>query len=852
MDVSALVRSFAKPSTSFSSHQHELMAKLCEVFKAYLKLDMIAFTTRYLDEPLIFFYSADATPVTTKDVFLKMAGDLKVRRKGRTLSEFLVQRCFGLSGDGVCKVLLTEAMPMADKTSWTHTQAYRDLVVCPRSLGHRSIVVHHFSWGRGVHSACWRQTRQLFQARAMDGGFAGTAPAGLAELLTWLTTSPCANHDAHNSLKWACLEVNANKTVLRGLFVSIESVRNGFSLLMKNVRAWLYEVVEYEDQPLFPHQVLWTLLAVDTNIAEIAEDLQLRYQGGKLKVAEKWRGDAATYDSIELVLTHIWAFRKYSDSRWLSMGPSTRCLLAAQICGTREFIEWILLKPSNSRFYLGGFLDYFTKDVARLVAVVGTSSFPADAALANLMDDPRLAMNVDSLEADVMQEVSYAHSLPAAIWELLASRCMWDGFSLRHAGMSSSLTSASFVFWRLRYVRALPWTLVRGDVDKNLDDLMHGSKPSEETSAKIWQLLKISYPRAEIKAALRLMGNASFSTEVVEKGHSFASNIMKRHREYGEESLRCRSMVASVRPLVELDHVAKHVMRAEMQLERLARRRPQNFTGRQLYLQQLSALAGHWAKSGKRVAKDISKTLVRQHGAAWRNMSLDRRHALEARAADARLAVEAEIESKRAKINQEVLVLRARQTEAAVRGLPPLQMSSARWGQEQLLEVGQLFESNTFSKSKVAELRRQCRAAIGPPPREVKAYIASMRVAADHPQTPRPPWLGLVCRQRAFFGQCVFKFVDDDDDAVYVRPTFIRQSPFVVGFVKLACKHTLGDCCINHSTQRSDAMRHKPDRSCQNAPHQSISELDNCMMRVRARHMLIEWLLPPMSDQGVA
>jgi hypothetical protein len=56
------------------------MAKVCEVFKAYLKLDMIAFTTRYLDEPLIFFYSADATPVTTKDVFLKMAGDLKVRR----------------------------------------------------------------------------------------------------------------------------------------------------------------------------------------------------------------------------------------------------------------------------------------------------------------------------------------------------------------------------------------------------------------------------------------------------------------------------------------------------------------------------------------------------------------------------------------------------------------------------------------------------------------------------------------------------------------------------------------------------------------------------------------------------
>ena len=110
--------------------------------------------------------------------------------------------------------------------------------------------------------------------------------------------------------------------------------------------------------------------------------------------------------------------------------------------------------------------------------------------------------------------------------------------------MSASLASAGFVFWRLRHVRALPWTMVRGDVDKNLDDLLRSSKPTEETSGKIWHLLKLSYTRAKINAALRLLGSASFSSEAVEQGHSFASQIMRRHREYGEESLRCRSMVA--------------------------------------------------------------------------------------------------------------------------------------------------------------------------------------------------------------------------------------------------------------------------------------------------------------------
>ena len=84
------------------------------------------------------------------------------------------------------------------------------------------------------------------------------------------------------------------------------------------------------------------------------------------------------------------------------------------------------------------------------------------------------------------------------------------------------------------------------------------------------------------------------------------------------------------------------------------------------------------------------------------------------------------------------------------------------------------------------------------------------------------------------------------------RRTICYQHTKQDAALAFTCKHTLGDCCINHSTQKNDAMRHKPDRSCQNAPHQSISELDNCMMRVRAKHMVIEWLLPPMSDQGVA
>ena len=80
--------------------------------------------------------------------------------------------------------------------------------------------------------------------------------------------------------------------------------------------------------------------------------------------------------------------------------------------------------------------------------------------------------------------------------------------------------------------------------------------------------------------------------------------------------------------------------------------------------------------------------------------------------------------------------------------------------------------------------------------------------------------MGLVCRQRAFFGQWVFQFVDDDDDAVYVRPTFVRQSPFVVGFVKLAkfgvrgLQAGVGETFAAHLAEWSHVFRIECDTFC--------------------------------------
>ena len=110
-------------------------------------------------------------------------------------------------------------------------------------------------------------------------------------------------------------------------------------------------------------------------------------------------------------------------------------------------------------------------------------------------------MTISQLEEDVLLEVAYVRNVPWALWDLLGRRARWDAAGLRHAAISCALTSASFVTWRLQYLHELPWTLTRGDIPKNLEDLASKARPEDETAAKVWDLLRVGYPNDDIVRA---------------------------------------------------------------------------------------------------------------------------------------------------------------------------------------------------------------------------------------------------------------------------------------------------------------------------------------------------------------
>ena len=82
---------FVKVGNSIRGDER-LLHQLVEVVKDHLRQKVYAFLQRAKDEPVLFSYSADATPLKVASTSVHSSGSGQVVRKGRDLVELLLQR----------------------------------------------------------------------------------------------------------------------------------------------------------------------------------------------------------------------------------------------------------------------------------------------------------------------------------------------------------------------------------------------------------------------------------------------------------------------------------------------------------------------------------------------------------------------------------------------------------------------------------------------------------------------------------------------------------------------------------------------------------------------------------------
>ena len=130
-------------------------------------------------------------------------GHQESNKSDELLVEVAFIRTTDSNGEPVAAFLSKDPMPLSNgKSTWHMLPAACAFFPLIQRLGHKGIVISHYVFDRAVQSSLERKMRQrhgLYHLRmaGVDG-----ESGGLADLVDWVVSTPCANHDVQNALKW--------------------------------------------------------------------------------------------------------------------------------------------------------------------------------------------------------------------------------------------------------------------------------------------------------------------------------------------------------------------------------------------------------------------------------------------------------------------------------------------------------------------------------------------------------------------------------------------------------------------------------------------------------------------------
>jgi hypothetical protein len=571
---------------------------------------------------------------------------------------------------------------------------------------------------------------------------------------------------------------------IRSSYICVESLRNGFSLLVEHAPTWVRANIAFEDWEFDAISELWGLLVSDDELKAMLIDLQLRFSEGRIKIARKFLFSDDVTNLVVTCLLKLWQFKSFAESRWCTLGPVARTVTACSVLGLSAYVQFVLSTPGVSKYYLSGFPLHFTGKVRHLFGIVAISGHVPDAVLKLLLKDDRVPMQLEAIENLVQEKLDLVNSVSPGVWEVLGEAAGMDARTLCHETVAASLASTGHIQESLRAVVRPPWDLIQGDLDKNLQRLSDLSDPpDEEVTRKIWTLLGLGWNYADIRKGLELMRLVSWSSTPVEQAHSGSHHIMKRHKTYGARTMRARVMLHMMRVLFRQPHHVAKINQKVKQLTALSQVQTQRITGRHAFISQASKRLRE--QGGKdATTKQVRTGLLKHHGKTWHAMDVKDQRRFDAAGEKLREQKEKAIKQKKAGVMGSIAKLReeAEKSQSST-GLRFL-MTSCRFTASQLEEIDSLWTSEEFAANRIADLRKEKLLPVGPPPVPVQMVLNAMDIPPTQRSLPRPRWLPLACLHRDWVRNAVLRF-ETARGLVFAKLCHALQSPYSATFVVL-------------------------------------------------------------------
>ena len=207
-DVKAALLEFSRVAKSLSKQEEKALEQLVEVLKHHLRPKVFALLREAEEEPILFSYSADATPLKCSTAIVHVAGRSRVVRKGKSLQDFLLKRGFlktGLAAVGHKITFLYHGiLPMSESKKVADAfAAEAQFFTLLRKCGHKGISIQHAC----ADLALWSSLDMLFRQRVQVYYTSGVAlwPGEerlMLELTDWVVGTDCSSaHDLQNVVK---------------------------------------------------------------------------------------------------------------------------------------------------------------------------------------------------------------------------------------------------------------------------------------------------------------------------------------------------------------------------------------------------------------------------------------------------------------------------------------------------------------------------------------------------------------------------------------------------------------------------------------------------------------------------
>ena len=639
--VSDLVSLYGKASTMVSSHDKGKLFQVALHVFSFLEDEWELLLQQHPDTAVLRTVSIDGTPLKLKWRLGSEVGASGPTRYGVHGSELAVAIGFlrgcTPAGQFFNAVKMLPPMSLSEgKKGWNHVSGLMRLGSSLRQAGHKAIAIEHLVADRALCSCLdghLRSFHSLVHSNLVEPGVLDAEDASFLNLQNWCVCTGCCNHDAHNSMKWALHRFFSDSNFMKQVWGVMESCRYSMSAVAGAVHSWLNEVLTFPDVHPVNDEVLqqvWISLGIETEITEELVSLGLLFHSGSLIVKVAHAQSQEIIEKVTGMLFHIFRFKKYSDSRWLTVATSARAMVAAALVGFPELINHCRRQGSLSEWYSAGFSN--DEGVKAFFGHAGFVGYIGDAFIAVAVQDDRLASMGDELKDEVLGEVVYLMNLPASVFEVIGFRLGLGTHEFRTEVLRSAVVAWTYLHHRVFAELARPpWSLCVGDIKKNLMDLHDlPEAPTEVVSSKIFHLLKGGMAVEQVAAGVALLKEVSWSTTTTEQLHAAAATIHRFRPDVEEEMLKARAFLYSCKPLFGEDALHKREMELERKIHKLeSQPKLRSVPARQMFLKELHLAAkGKFLSAGPTDKKQIQAYLMKHHARRFAQLSSQQKQRL--------------------------------------------------------------------------------------------------------------------------------------------------------------------------------------------------------------------------------